>query len=155
LTIAHAPDSQPQNRESSSKNRYRNQTKRGAQSNLELIVQISAPAFTKRIPETLEACWHRKPLRVLPYQAARKCYSKMMDDGVWSLSLGRGFSVLIVIECRKCRVARLMVHLSGLDNEYSADCPICGPVFGTVDFGRKAASKEPGAANATNEEETG
>jgi len=71
------------------------------------------------------------------------------------VSLSGAGSVLIAIECRKCYAARLMVHLSGPDNEYSAECPICGPVFGTVDFGRKPPSKEPSAPNATKEEKIG
>jgi hypothetical protein len=68
---------------------------------------------------------------------------------------GAAFTLLIAIECRKCHVASLMVHLSGPDNEYAAECPICGPVFGTIDFSNKPPGKESRAENATKREGTG
>jgi len=38
----------------------------------------------------------------------------------------------VTVQCENCKKTTLTVELFGPDNEYRAQCPVCGPVFGHV-----------------------
>lgn len=47
------------------------------------------------------------------------------------------------ILCPNCKKTTLTVKIFGPHAEYTAQCPVCGPVFGFVTLGFRHADTEP------------